>query len=141
MAIGAAGTTETDRPDRSVPDQALYFELVRSLYGSLSTPKSIIIATGAALLAIAIAGMLSGDSVYGTFFLGFLIVGAARGAGVMRYHRTRHDPDDIAATKRWELGALLGAWAFAGLVGLSGAYTLLVHPGTDIEILISCCVI
>jgi diguanylate cyclase (GGDEF)-like protein len=140
MGIRAAGTEVADRPERSVPDQALYFELVRSLYGSLSTPKSIIIATGAALLAVAIAGMLSGDAVYGAFFLGFLIVGTARGIGVVRYHRTRHDPDDIVAIKRWELGALLGAWAFAGLVGATGAYTLLVHPGTDLEILISCCV-
>jgi diguanylate cyclase (GGDEF)-like protein len=140
MGIRAARTGFADRPDRSVPDKALYFELVRSLYGSLSTPKSIIIATGAALLAIAIAGTLSSDAVYGAFFLGFLIVGAARGIGVVRYHRTRHDPDDIAAIKRWELGALLGAWAFAGLVGLAGAYTLLVHPNTDLEILINCCV-
>ena len=140
MGIRAARTGFADRPDRSVPDKALYFELVRSLYGSLSTPKSIIIATGAALLAIAIAGTLSSDAVYGAFFLGFLIVGAARGIGVVRYHRTRHDPDDVAAIKRWELGALLGAWAFAGLVGLAGAYTLLVHPNTDLEILINCCV-
>ena len=120
MGIRAAGTEVADRPERSVPDQALYFELVRSLYGSLSTPKSIIIATGAALLAVAIAGMLSGDAVYGAFLLGFLIVGTARGIGVVRYHRTRHDPEDIVAIKRWELGALLGAWAFAGLVGVVG---------------------
>ena len=36
---------------------------------------------------------------------------------------------------------MLGAWVFAGLVGLTGAYTLTAHPGTDVEILISCCVI
>src|SRR5689334_264021 len=132
MGLRAAGTKEADRPDRSVPDQALYFDLVRSLYGSLSTPKSIIMATAAAALAIAIAGALSGDWVYGALFLGFLVVGGARGIAVVRYHRTRHDPTDIAAIKRWELNALLGAWAFGGLVGLTGAYTLLVHSGTDI---------
>jgi diguanylate cyclase (GGDEF)-like protein len=140
MGSRAARRGFADRADRSVPDRALYFELVRSLYGSLSTPKSIAIATAAALIAVAIAGALSSDALYGAFLAGFLVVGAARGIGVVRFHRARHDPDDIASTKRWELGALLGAWGFAGLVGLTGAYTLLVHPETDIEILISCCV-
>src|SRR5215471_15187191 len=140
MGIRAARRGFADRADRSVPDRALYFELVRSLYGSLSTPKSIIIATAAAAIAVAIAGMLSGDALYGGFLLAFLVVGAARGVGVVYFHRARHDPHDIASTKRWELGALLGAWAFAALVGLSGAYTLLEHPGSDVEVLISCCV-
>jgi len=126
-----------DRLDRAVPDQLFYFELVRALY---STPKSIFAATVAALVIIGISGVLSGDAFYANFFLGFIIVGAWRSGLVLAYRRTTHDATDARLIKRWELGALLGAWAFAALVGLTGAYTLTVHPGTDIEILISCCV-
>src|SRR5258708_9880402 len=99
MRIRAARTGFTDRPDRSVPDQILYFELVQALYGTLSTPKSIFSATVAALTVIAIAGTLSGDAFYGVFFLGFLMVGGARSATAVLYHRRRHDPDDIASAK------------------------------------------
>jgi diguanylate cyclase (GGDEF)-like protein len=137
MRVFAGRAGFADRLNRSVPDQTLYFELVRALY---STPKSIFSATIAALTVIAIAGALSGDAFYGAFFLGFLIVGGARCVAVVRYHHRRHDPDDVGSTKHWELGALLGAWAFAGLVGLTGAYTLTFHSGTNVEILISCCV-
>jgi diguanylate cyclase (GGDEF)-like protein len=126
-----------DRLDRAVPDQLFYFELVRALY---STPKSIFAATVAALVIIGISGVLTGDAFYANFFLGFIIVGAWRSGLVLAYRRTTHDATDIRSIKRWELGALLGAWAFAALVGLTGAYTLTVHPGTDVEILISCCV-
>jgi diguanylate cyclase (GGDEF)-like protein len=97
-------------------------------------------ATFAALTVIATAGALSGDAVYSVLVLGFLIVGGARSVAASLYHRTHHDPNDLVAIKRWEFRALLGAWAFAGLVGLAGAYSLTVHPGTDVEILINCCV-
>ena len=126
-----------DRLDRAVPDQLFYFELVRALY---STPKSIFSATIAALVIIGISGGLTGDAFYANFFLGFIIVGAWRSGLVLAYHRTTHDATDTRLIKRWELGALLGAWGFAALVGLTGAYTLTMHPGTDVEILISCCV-
>jgi diguanylate cyclase (GGDEF)-like protein len=126
-----------DRLDRAVPDQLFYFELVRALY---STPKSIFSATIAALVIIGISGVLTGDAFYANFFLGFTIVGAWRSGLVLAYHRTTHDATDTRLIKRWELGALLGAWGFAALVGLTGAYTLTMHPGTDVEILISCCV-
>ena len=126
-----------DRLDRAVPDQLFYFELVRALY---STPKSIFSATIAALVIIGISGVLTGDAFYANFFLGFIIVGAWRSGLVLAYHRTTHDATDTRLIKRWELGALLGAWGFAALVGLTGAYTLTMHPGTDVEILISCCV-
>ena len=126
-----------DRLDRAVPDQLFYFELVRALY---STPKSIFSATIAALVIIGISGVLTGDAFYANFFLGFIIVGAWRSGLFLAYHRTTHDATDTRLIKRWELGALLGAWGFAALVGLTGAYTLTMHPGTDVEILISCCV-
>jgi diguanylate cyclase (GGDEF)-like protein len=127
-----------DRLHRPVPDQLFYFELVRALY---STPKSIFSATIAALTIIAISSALTDDAFYGVFFLGFMVVGAWRTGIVLLYQHTRHDTEDMASIKRWELRALLGAWVFAGLVGLTGAYTLTAHPGTDVEILISCCVI
>jgi diguanylate cyclase (GGDEF)-like protein len=137
MRIYNAETAFINWLDLSIPDQKFHFELVRSLYG---TPKSILIAIVVATTIIAIAGGLSGDYVYGLFQAGFLIVGAARAATVALYRRARHDPNDLVAIKRWELRALLGAWTFAGLVGCVGAYTLTAHPGSEIEILISCCV-
>jgi diguanylate cyclase (GGDEF)-like protein len=129
-----------DRFDGSVPDRVLHYELVRGLYSATSTTKAMVSATVAALTVIAIAGALSGDVLYGLLFFGFVVTGGARAATVWFYHRTEHDPNDLAAIKRWELGALLGAWAFAGLVGLTGAYSVTFHPGTDVEVLINACV-
>ncbi|MDP1909145.1 MAG: hypothetical protein Q8K85_12655, partial [Hyphomicrobium sp.] len=97
-------------------------------------------ATAAALVVVAVAGALSGDAFFAIPFLGFLIVGCARAAGAWFFHRTPPGPHELATVKVWEAGALLGAWSFALLVGMTGAYALLVHPGTDIEILIDCCV-
>jgi len=124
-----------DLLDRS--DHMFYAELVGALY---STPKSIFGATLAALIIIAISAALSGDPFFAAFFAGFLVVGIARTGAVLLYHHARHDAGDFASVRRWELAALIGAWAFAGLVGLSGAYTLAFHAGTEVEILISCCV-
>lgn len=123
------------------PDQGLHFELVRSLYNATSTPKAIVSATIAALIVVATAGLRSGDGFYAIFFLAFALVGAARTYGSWLYHKTQHDPDNLDAIKHWELRALTGAWTFAGFVGLTGGYTLWHHAGTDIEILINCCVI
>jgi diguanylate cyclase (GGDEF)-like protein len=127
----------TDLLDRSNPDQSFYRELVHALY---STPKSIFSATVAALIIIGLSRELSGDPFYSFFFLGFLIVGIGRSGLVLLYRRRRQDGMDSVSLGHWELGALLGAWTFAALVGLSGAYTLAAHPWTNVEILISCCV-
>jgi hypothetical protein len=62
---------------------------------------------------MAVAAGLSGDHVYSLFATAFLIVGAARAASIVCYRRGRHDPDDAVSIKRWEVRALLGAWAFA----------------------------
>ena len=63
-----------------------------------------------------------------------------RNATVWLYHRAHHDPNDVAAVRRWEFAALIGTCAFAGLVGLAGAYSLIFHPNSNIEILTNCCV-
>ena len=123
--------------DFAIPDQELYFELVRALY---STPKSIFGATIAAATISAISLGLSGDTAYGWFLAAFLIVGIGRTTAISIYQRTHHHPGDKAATKRWELIALSGAWMFAGVVGLIGAYAVISRPATEIEILISSCV-
>ena len=138
MRINTARAWFADRWERSVPDQKFYFDLVDALY---STPKSIFSATVAAMLLIAISWALTDDRFYLMFFFGFLLVGMGRSAAVYRYHHTPHDKNDLAAIKRWELLALLGAWSFSSLVGLIGAYTLIVHGGTEVEVLISCGVI
>jgi len=138
MRIGAARAWFLDGGNRSVPDRKFYFDLVDALF---STPKSIFSATVAALLLIVISWALTGDVIYLLFVLAFLFVGIGRSTTVYRYHHTPHDKNDLAAIKRWENCALIGAWSFSGLVGLIGAYTLIVQGGTEVEILISCGVI
>ena len=123
-----------------MPNLALHGELVRALYGPTGTSKAMIGATAAALAVVATAEALSGDAFFGVIFTGFLLIGCARSAGVWIFHRSPRIDGDIAAIRYWEINALLGAWAFAGLVGLTGAYTLINYPGTDVEILINCCV-
>lgn len=141
MRLAAAITRFVDRLNGSAPDPVLHFELVRALYGATSTAKPLFIATAAAAAVTAVAGALSGDIVFALISVGFVLIGVARSAAASFYHRVKHDPDDIAALKRWELIALLGAWAFSGMVGVAGAYAVTFHPGTDVEILVGCCVI
>ncbi len=130
-----------DRLNGSVPDDVLHFELIKALYGATSTAKALFIASGAAISVTIIAWQLSGDSHYLGFALAFLLTGLARSGSAWLFHRTEHDSKDLQAIRSWEYVAMLGAWSFAGLVGMAGAYSLIVHPGTDVEILIACCVI
>jgi diguanylate cyclase (GGDEF)-like protein len=140
MSLKAAIGRLSHRLDGQVPDRALHFELVRALYNGASTAKAMLGATIAALTVMATAAILSGDAVYRILFAGFLLIGGARSFAAWRYTRVTHDPNDVADRNRWELFALAGAWSFSGLVGLSGAYSLAFHAGTDVEILIDCCV-
>jgi diguanylate cyclase (GGDEF)-like protein len=123
--------------DLSIPDRQLHFELVQALF---STPKSIFGATVAALSIVAITAEMTNDFAYTWLFVAFLAVGVGRSGGIFLHRRTRHDVNDTASTMLWERRALFGAWAFAGLVGLTGAYTVTYHPGTDGELLIISCV-
>jgi diguanylate cyclase (GGDEF)-like protein len=141
MRLAAAISRLVDRLNGSVPDPVLHFELVRALYGATSTAKPLFIATAAASAVTAVAWMLSGDAVFAIVAAGFVLIGVARSVAASFYHRVEHDPADLNALKRWELIALLGAWAFSALVGIAGAYAVTVHAGTDVEILVGCCVI
>jgi diguanylate cyclase (GGDEF)-like protein len=138
MRIQPAGTAFIDWLSRSIPDRKFHFELVRALY---STPKSIAGASIAAALIVGTSAIISGDPYYFAILAGFVIVGAGRSASIMLYRRSNYDPNDHGTTKRWELIALLGAYAFAALVGLTGAYTLMMHSDTELEILVSGCVL
>jgi diguanylate cyclase (GGDEF)-like protein len=135
--VPAASTIFAHRPNTSIADRTFYFELVRILY---STPKSIFSATVVALIIIGLSGELTGDPFYTVFLGSFLIAGIGRSGLVLLYRHSQHDVTDFISIKHWEFAALLGAWTFACLVGLTGAYTLTVHPGTNVEILINCCV-
>jgi diguanylate cyclase (GGDEF)-like protein len=138
MRIQPAGSGFIDWLSRSIPDRKFHFELVRALY---STPKSIVGASVAAALIVAVCALVSGDVWFWMFFAGFAAVGIGRTASLVLYRRSNYDPNDHATTKRWELVALLGAYAFAALVGLTGAYTLGMHSDSDLEILVSGCVL
>ena len=137
MQNSSAKAAIIDWLDLSIPDRKLHFDLVQALY---RTPKSIFAATIVSLIVMAIAVAMSGDSGYGWFFAGFGLVGVARIGTIILYNRAHHAVEDRAATRRWECAALLNAWAFACLVGLSGAYSVVFHAGTDVELLINTCV-
>lgn len=140
MKFGATLYKSFDRLNGRVPNQALHAELVRALYGPTGTSMTMFAATAAASSVIATAWLLSADFFFLILLIGFLIVGAARAASVWLYHRSRPDMDDPVTLGLWESRALLGAWAFAGLVGFSGAYTVFYYSGEEVEVLISCCV-
>jgi hypothetical protein len=141
MRLAAAISRFVDRLNGTVPDPAMHFELVRALYGATSTAMPLFVATATAAGVTVIAGILSGDVVFAFIAACFVLVGIARSIAASFYHRVDHDPSDIAALERWELIALIGAWAFSGVVGVAGAYAVIFHPGTDVEILVACCVI
>jgi diguanylate cyclase (GGDEF)-like protein len=121
------------------PNADLHLELVRALYGPTGTSKAMLGATIAALIAMAASWWLSRDTFFAFVFVGFLLVGLLRAHSVSLYHRTMREHDEGSLGK-WEFRALLGAWAFAGLVGFSGAYAVFEYPGTQVEFLIGCCV-
>jgi diguanylate cyclase (GGDEF)-like protein len=121
----------------SVPEQKLRFELVDALY---STPKSIFAASVAALFVVAITFALSGDPIYAWIFAGFLTIGIGRAVTLLLYRAAPHDVGDSASTAMWERRALIGAWLFACLVGFTGAYSVIVHPDTKVELLVNSCV-
>jgi len=123
---------------RSIPDSRFYYELVQALY---ATPKSIVGAVLTAALIVGICAWFSDDPAYVAALIAFGLIGVGRLAALLLYNRSSHDPEDVASTQRWEMGALVGACAFAGLVGITGAYTVMVHPGGRLEILVSGCVL
>ncbi len=120
-------------------DGKLYAELVRALY---STPKSVLAASLVAMCIMVVAGILSRDWVaYSTFLLLFGAIGLARTTIIARFRSANVELMDMAALSYWERVFLAGAWAFAGLTGIVGAYSMLAHPGHEVEILTSCAAI
>lgn len=120
-------------------DGKLYAELVRALY---STPKSVLAASLVAMCIMAVAGILSGDWVaYSTFLLLFGGIGLARTTIISRFRSANIELMDTPVLAYWERVFLAGAWAFAGLTGIVGAYSMLAHPGHEVEILTSCAAI
>jgi GGDEF domain-containing protein len=119
-------------------DDKLYRDLVGSLFG---TPKSILAASAVAVAIVVVAFDLSRDPVFLVFLVAFLGIGAARVATVAAFGRSDHVRMPTSELRTWELYALAGAWSFSALTGLSASYATLVHTGTPIETLTSCCAI
>lgn len=133
----SADVETSDRSHAQALDQAIYSELVGALYG---TPKSILAATLAAIGVTLIARSLSGDAFYNYVVIAFVMIGIWRsGASYLYFKQTEKVKSKISA-QQWELVALIGAWSFSALVGVTGAYTTIVHPGQEVESLINCCV-
>jgi len=125
------------RIQAQVLDQAIYSDLVGALY---STPKSILAATLAAIAVTSIAYTLSGNHFYIYIAICFAIVGVWRSGASYFYFQHGDRLKGIISVRGWELVALIGAWSFSALVGTTGSYTTVQHPGSDVEILINCCV-
>ena len=120
-------------------DGKLYAELVRALY---STPKSVLSASLVAMCIMLVAGVLSRDWVaYSSFLVLFAVIGLARTVIIARFRRANVELMDMATLGYWERVFLAGAWSFAGLTGIVGAYSMLAHPGHEVEILTSCAAI
>ncbi|MHB2168539.1 putative bifunctional diguanylate cyclase/phosphodiesterase [Alsobacter sp. R-9] len=120
-------------------DGKLYAELVRALY---STPKSVFSASLVAMSVMAVAAVLSEDwRAYGIFMALFGVIGLARSVVISRFRAANVDFMDMATLGHWERLFLAGAWMFAGLTGIVGAYSMLAHPSEEVEILTSCAAI
>ena len=125
------------RPSATV-DGKLYVELVRQLY---STPKSIQTASVVAVSITLVAAALSGDKTYYSYAGAFIVIGLMRTIASLLFRRADADAMDLRTLQAWEKTALAGAWSFAALTGTIGAYSMLAHPGDEVEILTSCCAI
>lgn len=135
--LRSATLEASNRLQAQILDQAIYSELVGALY---STPKSILAATLAAIGVTVIARSLSGDDFFIFVAISFALVGIWRSGASYLYFKQDEKVRTKASVKRWELVALIGAWSFSALVGVTGAYTTIAHPGQDVENLINCCV-
>jgi len=133
-----SATLETsNRIQAQILDQTIYSELVGALY---STPKSILAATLAAIGVTIIAHSLSGDNFYTFIAISFALIGIWRSGASYLYFQQGEKIQSRLSARRWEFVALIGAWSFSALVGATGAYTTILHPGQDVENLINCCV-
>jgi diguanylate cyclase (GGDEF)-like protein len=121
----------------STPNQEVRFDLVRALY---STPKAIAFASVIAVCVLAVAFFDSRDVAYMWALTAFVVIGLVRSGTNVRYQNASHNIADRDDTVRWERMALFGAWSFACLVGMTGAYTTIAHPNGRIELLINSCV-
>ena len=135
--LRSAALETSNRVQAKILDQTIYSELVGALY---STPKSILAAALAAIGVTVIAHTLSGDSFYIFIATAFAFIGIWRSGASYLYFQRSEKPRTRASVKRWEFVALIGAWAFSALVGVTGAYTTVAHPGQDVEYLITGCV-
>jgi diguanylate cyclase (GGDEF)-like protein len=140
--MSALGTISSFQPSEAYRNQSvddkLYGELVRSLY---STPKSILAASLVALSISFIALHLSGDRNFLGFLIAYCLIGTFRLLMTTEFKRRDQQSMGMRALRFWETGALAGAWTFSGVTGLIGAYSTVVHPGSEAEILTSCCAI
>ncbi len=115
-----------------------YFKLVSDLF---SVKKSIFFASLTAVMIVIICIYKTNDANYHVFAILFGLTGAARCASMWLYDFQPDASTNLQTAKRWEFFALAGAWAFSGLTGLIGAYTVIFHAGSDIEILVIGCVV
>lgn len=138
MELTSLGSIGALKLDEAAPDRELHADLVTALY---ATPRSMLSATLAAVAVTWIAGRISADPAFALSMFGFLLVGFARVGANLRFLRQGGLRPDLGDATRWERIAMAGAWSFAALVGLTGAYAIVVHTGSATELLIVCCVI
>jgi diguanylate cyclase (GGDEF)-like protein len=106
---------------RTAQDADVRRSLVETLYAS-PTSLTIGAATGAAV-GLVIASM-TGDTYIHWVVIAVCIIGTLRVISAIFFHRQLMRGTAVAS-RNWELAYELGAWAYAGLLGLMGFVTLL----------------
>lgn len=95
--------------------------LIETLYAS---PASLTIgATTGVAVGIVIANLTDGQAIHGVIYA-LCIVAALRVVSAIFFHRQLMRGTAVAS-RRWELAYELGAWAYAGLLGLMSFVTLI----------------
>lgn len=118
---------------KKIKEAQHYFRQVSDLF---NVKKSILFASLTAILIICVCLYTTSDFYYMAFIAFFSVTGVVRCASMWLYKGQSNASMDLQTAKRWEFLALAGAWSFSGLTGMIGAYTVIFHSATDIEILV-----
>jgi diguanylate cyclase (GGDEF)-like protein len=106
---------ETTSASQSELPFEIYVSMVDALYEDF---RSFLFGLAAALAGMLYAAHLTGNAVLWGFPAAIVLLGAIRGAHMMRYKKAREHLDTYDEAKRWEREYTLGANTFVFTIGL-----------------------